>query len=469
MDCLEERFQHRLALERIVSRIARNFVMLENPTDSINHALEEIGKYSRASRAYIFEFQEDGIFMNNTYEWCREGVASEMARLQNQKINSFPWWMAQIKEGDILNIKDVSKLGDEAQAEREILELQSVKSALIMPLMQRGILNGFVGFDNVDATGNWHDEDMTVLSIAAEFFSSVFNRLAAEKEIHNAKKELEVSLESLQHLQAQLIQQEQLVAIGQLAAGVAHEINNPLGFVMSNQKTLQNYANILKGYAEYCLERNEKPALSDSDRKELTYIVEDLDDVFSDINEGLVRVKKIIKSMRIFSRIDRMTDYEPYDVKEGIENTLVIIKSRLSGLGALKLNIDTPIPMIQAYGGKINQVLLNLIVNALDAIKEAHPNSPGEGCLEISTRTKRNKNERKIVEIQIVDNGIGMTDEVKNKLFMPFYTTKKIGKGTGLGMSIVYDIVKNSHAGEIIVESTEGVGTSITVQLPVNS
>lgn len=469
MHIYENQLERRLAFEQIISRMARNFVHLSKAREGINVALEEIGQFSGASRAYIFEFQTNMIYMDNTYEWCDEDVTAEIDHLKNQEIAFFPWWMEKIKSGDVLNIHDVSVLGPEATAERDILEMQGIKSVLVLPLMKRGTLSGFVGFDNVKTVGTWHKEDNAVLSIAAEFFSNVFDRLTSEKELSDAKDELEASLSSLQTMQSQLIQQEHMVAIGQLAAGIAHEINNPLGFVLSNQKTLRQYTFKLMDYAEKSLQNDANTLLSDSERKDALYIKEDLDEVFADIDIGLQRVKKIVESLRFFSRIDSVQAFEPYNLKEGIENTLTIIHSRLSESVELELDIDEQLPMVVLHGSKMNQVILNLIVNALDAIADRHQYSGG--MLKISAKTveRGNKKEKeRFLEIVIEDNGTGMSDEVKQKIYNPFFTTKPVGKGTGLGMILVYDIVKNLHKGDIIIESELGIGTKITLVLPLN-
>ena len=367
------RFERRLALEQIISRMARNFVHLEKAVAGIHIALKEIGEFSGASRAYIFEFNSDGASMDNTYEWCGDGVSAEKDNLQNIAIGTFPWWMDKIRDGDVLNIHDVSKLGAEAQAEREILEMQGIKSVLVMPIMKRAILNGFVGFDNVNSLGTWQEDDTSVLSIAAEFFSNVFDRLTSERELNDAKDELEASLTSLQRLQAQMIQQEQMVAIGLLAAGVAHEINNPLGFVLSNQKTLRQYTEILAQYTTGFAKGEVWSDVSPKDKEDMRYIQEELSDLFDDIDIGLQRVKKIVESLRFFSRVDSMQAFDPYSLKEGISNTLVIINSRLSDAVHLKLEIPDNLPNLIVHGSKINQVLLNLIINALDAIADLGP------------------------------------------------------------------------------------------------
>ncbi|HAS73572.1 MAG TPA: hypothetical protein DCS67_05455 [Clostridiales bacterium UBA8960] len=461
-----KQLERRIELEQIVSRMARNFVHLERVVESIHNALKEIGEFSGASRAYIFEFQSNGKYMDNTHEWCGDGVSSEIENLKSQEVGIFTWWWDQIKSGEVLNIHDVSKLGPEAQAERNILEMQDIKSALVMPLIKKGALYGFVGFDNINTLGTWHDDDEAVLATAAELFNNVFERLESERELTSAKDELEASISSLQLLQAQLIHQEHMAAIGQLAAGVAHEINNPLSFVLSNQETLKQYTEKLLKYANATFSEGTQNTLLQEDLDEISYIQEDLSDLFNDINTGLSRVKKIVDSLRFFSRIDSTQSFEPYNVVEGVKNTLVMIHSRLSDGIKLKLDIQNDLPEITVHGSKINQVLLNLIVNAIDAIVEKNPTNGGE--LIISVKSLENTNvedKRNVIQIQISDDGIGMTEEVLQKIYNPFFTTKAVGKGTGLGMILVYDIIKNLHKGDVDISSEPGVGTTVTITL----
>lgn len=455
----ESRWSHRLEFEQIVSKMAKEFVMIDTVKAAIMNALEAIGVFSGASRAYIFEFQENGIFMDNTFEWTKEGVSAEIENLKNQEIGFFPWWMGQIGTGNPLIINDVSALSDEAKAEREILQMQGILSVLVMPLFKKGKLNGFVGFDNVDSLGHWQEEDMAVLRIATELFSNVFERMTYEFELKKSKEDLEHSLLTLQKMQSTLVQQEQMVAIGQLAAGVAHEINNPLGFVLSNHKTLKDYTEKLSLYANECVKMRALEEGLKVDLEELEYINEDLEDLFEDIDSGLERVKKIVESLRFFSRVDGIHVFEPYDIKEGIRNTLVIIHSRVSESVDLIQEIPDEFPLIEANGSKINQVILNLLINALDAVQEKYPLIGGK----ITIRAKKLEN---AIELEVQDNGTGIDEEVKKQIFNPFFTTKPLGKGTGLGMSVVYDIVKNIHGGEILIESSEELGTSVRIILP---
>jgi len=285
--------------------------------------------------------------------------------------------------------------------------------------------------------------------------------------------ELQHALEELKVAQNQLIQQEKLAGIGQLAAGVAHEINNPLGFVMSNFETLKKYFGKYKKALDLYEElRNEINDLKIESlgskilnideleqRENLNFVTEDAEDLFRDTNEGLERIGKIITSLRLFSHIDQQNERDEYDLNEGIHNTLIVAHNEIKYCASVTENLQN-VPTIYANGGQINQVLLNIIVNAAHAIKSKNSNEMG--LIKISSSC-----DDKFIYCSIEDNGIGISEDHLNKIFDPFYTTKSVGKGTGLGLSISYDIIVNKHGGEISVKSKYGIGTKFTIKLPL--
>lgn len=456
------KWQRKTELETMISSIARDFIKSQSDQKMILNALKRIGEFSGASRAYIFEFQDNGIWMDNTYEWCQSGVSPQIDILKNQEIKVFPWWMNKLSTGKPLIINDVSKLPKEAQAEKDILAMQGILSVLVMPIMKKGYLNGFIGFDNVETKGDWQEEDQSALQFASELFSHFFDRLEWETELQETKDELEQTLEHVNSIQLKLIQQEQMVGIGHLASGVAHEINNPLGFILSNHATLKSYAKDLLQYVHKIEERECNCQLSVKEKENVHFIEEDLEDLFKDIDEGLNRVKTIVESLRFFSFIDSIHAFNYYDIQEGLKNTLVLIQTRIKESVDLKLYIDSNLPSVYVDGSKMNQVFLNLMTNALDAIDEA--GSLKTGLIEIKVKI-----ENGYMVIQFRDNGKGMSPEEKAHIFTPFFTTKEAGRGTGLGMSFVYDTVCNVHKGKIHVESEKGVGTTICVEIPISS
>ncbi|MCD3216680.1 PAS domain S-box protein [Clostridium botulinum C] len=291
-------------------------------------------------------------------------------------------------------------------------------------------------------------------------------------------KELDKALKLLKQTQVKLLREDKMVCIGQLSAGIAHEINNPLGFVMSNFNTLKKYVRHFKETLEsYRMIKQElQLKFGENINKEIEYlnkiekknkidfIIDDLEEMFNDTSAGLERVRKIIYALRNFAHENNNGDLQQYDLNEGIENTLIIVKNEIKYTSQLKLNL-TNIPLIKAKPNEINQCILNIIINASYAIKEkiSKEEKYNQGNILISTTY-----DESYVYCSIEDDGIGIPYNIKNKIFEPFFTTKPIGKGTGLGLSITYEIIKNTHKGELIIESEENIGTKITIKLPIN-
>lgn len=291
-----------------------------------------------------------------------------------------------------------------------------------------------------------------------------------EKELNEQKKELEDALAKLKDTQIHLIQQEKLAGIGQLAAGVAHEINNPLGFVSSNFDIISKYIN---RYEKVLLEVEEIKNLQSIDKEvclqrvdkvwketKIEQIKKDMTSILEDTQEGIERITKIVNGLKSFSRINKIEQMNMLNLNEEIKTTLLVAHNEL------KYNIDVnfikgEIPEIYANGGQINQVILNIILNAVHAINENKKEE--RGLINIETY----KDDMNVV-CSIEDNGCGMSEVTLQRLFEPFYTTKPVGQGTGLGLSIAYDIIKK-HNGTISVTSKVGIGTKFIISLPLNS
>lgn len=257
----------------------------------------------------------------------------------------------------------------------------------------------------------------------------------------------------LQHSNRQILQSEKMAGIGQLAAGVAHEINNPLGFVFSNIKTLSNYITSLFKIIDIAATECKSEALQNSMAElEYDYIKTDLSELLEESEDGLQRVKKIIVSLKDFSHIDEEA-FAPADLHKCIETTLSVAQNEIKYKAEIIRELGE-LPLIDCIASQINQVIMNITVNAAHAIEEF-------GTIHIRTGTLDHK-----AWIEIEDNGEGIPEHIISRIFEPFYTTKPIGKGTGLGLSLSQTIIEK-HNGLLEVESTPGSGTKFKIWLPI--
>ncbi|ACU03739.1 7TM diverse intracellular signaling domain-containing protein [Pedobacter heparinus] len=288
-------------------------------------------------------------------------------------------------------------------------------------------------------------------------------------ELQNTNSSLNVALTNLKDAQSQLVDAEKMAALGQLTAGIAHEINNPINFVTSNIKPLQldiddlkeiitKYEQIDYSGADVMEQVQEIEAFKK--QIDLDFINNEIESLLTGITDGAKRTAEIIRSLRNFSRLDE-DDLKPIDINEGLHSTLVLVRNSLPDNVKVIKDFGN-LPKIECLPGKINQVFMNLISNAIQAIKSNGKNREEE-LLTIHTWYDDNN-----VKISIKDTGTGMTDEVKHKIFEPFFTTKEVGEGTGLGLSIVFSIIEK-HKGHIDVLSEVDQGTEFIITLPVNT
>jgi hemerythrin-like metal-binding protein len=272
----------------------------------------------------------------------------------------------------------------------------------------------------------------------------------SNRKLQAERAELTVLLQKVQDTQSQLLQSEKMASIGQLAAGVAHEINNPIGFVNSNLGTLWRYVEDLLRFADLGAATPEGATLKQ--QVDLDYLRTDLRDLLRESQEGLDRVRKIVANLKDFSRVDQ-AEWQDADLLAGLESTLNVAWHELKYKAEIVREL-VPLPDVHCVPAQLNQVFLNLLVNAAQAIAEH------------GTITLRSGVEDAFVWIEVADTGCGMDEATQRRIFEPFFTTKPVGTGTGLGMSLTYDIVKK-HGGSIEVDSAPGQGARIRIRLPV--
>ena len=285
----------------------------------------------------------------------------------------------------------------------------------------------------------------------AELFNKMMDILESQhRELENAYAELKAT-------QSQLLQSEKMASIGQLAAGVAHEINNPMGFIISNLGTLGKYVNRFKEFIQaqtkiIMAAGNNESIEQIKKHLKLDYIIEDTDSLLKESLDGAERVKRIVQNLKSFSHIDE-AEWKMADINAGIESTINIVWNELKYKATVKKEYGD-IPLTKCNPGQLNQVFMNMLVNAAHAIEK-------QG--EITVKTWHDSG---YIYISISDTGCGIPEDKIHRIFEPFFSTKEVGKGTGLGLSIAYDIVKK-HNGDIMVESEVGRGTTFTVKIPV--
>lgn len=302
------------------------------------------------------------------------------------------------------------------------------------------------------------DEEGRTLEIQG-LVKDISDRILNERELWMTNLELAEANLKLQQAQDIMVRHEKLASIGQLAAGIAHEINNPLGFLSSNHTMLDKYFQAIMDINNRLLEKGDESYRALYAEMDMEYILSEIVKVFKENEDGFSRIKRIISNLMTFSRMDNASEFQLVDINEGIENTILVAWNEIKYVAEVVRNLGD-IPKVYAHGGEINQVVLNILVNAAQAI--ASEGRQEKGSIAISTR-KLNEN----VIITISDDGPGMSGEVQSKLFDPFFTTKEPGKGTGLGLSISYDIIVNKHKGSIGVDSVPGQGTTFTIGLPL--
>ncbi|KYC40505.1 serine/threonine protein kinase [Scytonema hofmannii PCC 7110] len=343
------------------------------------------------------------------------------------------------------------------------------QSVLCTPIIHQGHLVGILYLENSLTQGVFTSDRLSVIKLLS-------SQAAISLENARLYQQAQQALQDLQQAQLQIVQSEKMSALGNLVAGVAHEMNNPLGFISASLKqakpTIADIFKHLKLYQETVPSPGEE-IIDHADEIDLDYSLEDLPKVIDAMVIACDRLKNISTSLRTFSRADR--DYKvPFNIHEGIDSTILILKHRL------KANEQRPaidviteygdLPKIECFPGQLNQVFMNILANAIDALEDSNNARSFEEIQAKSNRiiiktTVKNRQ----IQVAIADNGIGMSEQVKQKIFDHLFTTKAVGKGTGLGLAIAKQIIVEKHNGSLVVNSTLGDGTEFVITLPIQA
>jgi two-component system NtrC family sensor kinase len=322
------------------------------------------------------------------------------------------------------------------------------------------------------------NDEITTLARGFNFMSEQLQ--SRDEKLTRQMQELENTLKKLQQTQTQLIQTEKMSGLGQMVAGVAHEINNPLSFIYGNVTYAKDYITDLLILINLYQQKypNPDPEIDAAiEEMELDFLVEDLPHLLDSMQDGADRIRQIVLSLRNFSRMDE-ADMKQVDIHQGLDSTLVILRNRLTEKSSAKIEVIKnygELPLVECYASQLNQVFMNLLGNAIDALNAWEKfDADNQPKITISTeiqlmnpqretkdaQEKSIQSDQSVVVIKIADNGPGMPEKVKQRIFDPFFTTKPVGKGTGLGLSISYQIIAEKHHGILECLSEPGQGTT---------
>jgi len=291
-----------------------------------------------------------------------------------------------------------------------------------------------------------------------------------ETRVQSRTAELSAVLEDLKQTQVHLVQSEKMSSLGQMMAGIAHEINNPVNFIYGNLRPAKDYFQDLIGLVEHyqsCYPEPDKDLQDHLDTLDIAFMTEDAYKLLESLKLGADRIRQIVLSLRNFSRLDE-SEMKAVNIHEGIDSTLLILQSKLKGqAGSKPVEVTKEygnLPPVECYPSQLNQVFMNIVANAIDALEEhiSKAQHPGTPVIHIYTTISTNNR----VLIQITDNGPGIPENIRTKLFDPFFTTKPVGKGTGLGLSISHEIVVEKHRGSIACVAAPEGGTRFLIEIP---
>jgi PAS domain S-box-containing protein len=393
--------------------------------------------------------------------------------VKTYQMDEFPGLFDHILQGNIYQVDFRESSEDEAI--KNFCQTSGVSAYLCLPIHTAGGEIGAIAMGRIDARSPWTQDNIELLQDVANQIAIAIYQSQLYRESQQKTEELALAYRELQQTQIKLIQAEKMSSLGELVAGIAHEINNPVNFIYGNLQPAANYATDLIQLVALYQKHYPQPPQEIADFQEaidLEYMVSDFHNLLKSMNNGAVRISNIVKSLRTFSRLDE-ADLKKIDIHESLESTLVILQSRLNGrTGKPEIMLAKnygELPLVKCYGGLLNQVFMNLLVNAIDAIEDRRSSlEPAQqldyvGWITITTCIMSENQ----VLISIRDNGLGMSPAVQAKIFDPFFTTKPVGKGTGMGLAISYQIITEYHHGNLRCISTLGKGTEFVIELPM--
>ena len=375
---------------------------------------------------------------------------------------------------EILCINDVENYPEPKH--RRFLKALHCRSEMLLPIQTHSNQLGILICVSRRQVRPWESHEVDLLRSVGAQLAIAIDQAELYAQSRAKSQELQQTLQELQRTQSQMVQSEKMSSLGQLVAGIAHEINNPVNFIHGNVSHAGDYVQDILELLELYQHAYPSPPPKIADKIEeidLEFLSEDVLKLLSSMRVGTERIREIVKSLRIFSRLDE-AEVKPIDIHDGIDSTLMILHNRIKAKpdrGEIQvIKHYGKLPQVECFAGQLNQVFMNILVNAIDALEERdqmrsfEEQKQSPSTIEITTRMISAKQ----VSIHIRDNGAGMPESTQQRIFDPFFTTKAVGKGTGMGMSISYQIITERHHGQLRCVSQLGEGTEFIIQIPVH-
>jgi PAS domain S-box-containing protein len=478
----ERQYKELAAKETLLNQISSQIRASLDINTILETAVVEIHKLLKIDRCNFIWYRQN--LHISYWEVVQEAKSPEISNQVGLQISTTQIGFISRKalNREIVRIDDVEKMPE--SPERSILLSFETRAILTLPIHTPGGEIGGINCSHYCEARPWDDSEVELLQAVANqieiavYQAELYNksRIAAQTAEEKAEQ-LEKTLNELQQTQAQLIHAEKMSSLGQLVAGIAHEINNPVNFIHGNVNHANNYAKDLLGLVELYKRYYPQPVSEIQEEIEaidFDFVKIDLPKLLASMKMGTERIRGIVLSLRNFSRLDE-AEMKKVDIHEGIDSTLLLLQGRLKfkpgqpSIEIIKQYGD--VPLVECYPGQLNQVFMNILANAIDALEEVFETSSTSTERQINNSPQiriTTENQGEQVLIRISDNGLGMTEEVSKRLFDPFFTTKPVGKGTGMGLSISYQIIVEKHYGKLECISAPGKGAEFLLSIPLH-
>ncbi|MEH1806522.1 PAS domain S-box protein [Nostoc sp.] len=463
--------------EALLLRLASQIRSSLNLDMILETAVNEIRSLLQIDRCYFLSYlpHRSQASLTITYEARNPNLASMLGSIPLQKST---FLTKNLLSQELICIENINSKSQVDYDMQELLTEFGITSQLMLPVKSNSGEIGAIVCSHCSGDRIWNNSEISLLqavcdqlAIAIDHAQLYTQSRAATLEAQTQAEKLTETLHKLQQTQSQLIQNEKMSSLGQLVAGVAHEINNPVSFIHGNLTYANEYFQEMLTLLHLYQQHYPQPEVEIENfaaKIDLEFITNDLSKLLSSMNMGTNRIREIVLGLRNFSRHDE-AGKKLVDIHEGIENTLLILHHRWKDNG-IRSDICIvkeygDLPLVDCYPGQLNQVFMNILTNAIDALEESMTKIKTNYKPQIIIHTEIL--ESKFVVIRIADNGLGMVEEIQKRLFDPFFTTKEVGKGTGLGLSISYQIVVEKHGGILNCLSEPGKGTEFWIQIPI--